>query len=66
MVLPRIDPRVRIEAVGTDHVEASRLLDWARNLGAPPISVADTYVNGLFVSDALVAEDRVGRETRAA
>ena len=64
--LPWIDPRVRIDAVSSDHVEASRLLGWARGLGVPPVSVAESYINGLFVSDALVAEDLLSDDVEAA
>lgn len=64
-LLPKIDGRVRIDAVGISHVEASRLLRWTRTLGPLPVSISETYFDGLFIYDALVAEDEL-RETAEA
>jgi hypothetical protein len=56
-LLPKLDERVRIEAVSIDHVEASRLLAAARLQGRPPVVLSETYYSGLYIHDAIVAED---------
>ena len=63
--LPRIDDRVRFMAVPPEHVEASRILDYSRHLGEPPLVIRDTIWQGLTIRYVLVAED-LGRRAAAA
>ena len=54
--LPRIDPQVRIKGVPSDHVEASRIIAYAKNAFERPVEIIDTPIDGLFIEYALVAD----------
>lgn len=64
-LLPFIDPQVRLEVVSPDHIEASRLLAYARRIGAAPLVLRNVGTQGLLIDYAIVAEDR-GNQARAA
>ena len=59
-----IDEQVRIIAVPRDHIEASRVIDYARRMGEPPISIRNVHWNGIYIEYALVAD--YSRSTAAA
>jgi hypothetical protein len=54
--LPRIDEQIRVNAVPPDHVEAKRIIEYARQMGEPPILIRNTFWDGLYIEYALVAE----------
>jgi len=53
--LPRVDPSVRFDIVSSTEPEASRIVEYARQLGGPPVVIRDAAWKGLFVEYALVA-----------
>ena len=54
--LPFIDQQVRVDAVSPEHVEATRVLDYARRMGEPPVVIRNVTWDGLSIDYALVAE----------
>jgi hypothetical protein len=54
--LPFIDRMVRVNGVSPEHVEASRVIEYARRLGEPPVVIRDAMWDGLSIEYALVAE----------
>lgn len=54
--LPFIDEQVRVNAVPPDHVEAKRIIEYARQMGDPPVVIRNVYWDGLYIEYALVAE----------
>lgn len=52
--LPFIDRSVRIDAVPPDHVEASRIIAYANQLGDLPLVIRDVLLDGVFIEYALV------------
>jgi hypothetical protein len=54
--LPHIDRSVRVNGVSLEHVEASRVIEYARRLGEPPVVIRDAMWDGLYIDYALVAE----------
>ena len=54
--LPFIDEQVRINAVPADHIEASRVIDYATRLGEPPIVIRNAIWDGLYIDYALVTK----------
>jgi hypothetical protein len=54
--LPEIDPGVRFDLISSDHVEAARVIDYARQIGKLPVTIRDTMWKGLFIEYALVAQ----------
>jgi hypothetical protein len=47
--LPFIDDDVRVNAVPPEDVEASRVLDYARRLGGPPVVIRKAVWDGLYI-----------------
>jgi len=54
--LPFVDEQVRLNAVSPDHVEAKRIIDYARRMGEPPVVIRNVLWDGLYIDYALVAE----------
>ena len=54
--LPQVDSSVRFDLVSLQDTEASRVLEYARKLGDPPVVIRDAMWKGLFIEHALVAE----------
>jgi hypothetical protein len=54
--LPRIDDRVRIDAVSESSDEASRILKYAAQAGAPVVKIRGAGLNGLYVDEAIVVK----------
>lgn len=54
--LPFIDQQVRVDAVSPEHIEAARVLDYARRMGEPPVVIRKVMWEGLYIEYALVAE----------
>jgi hypothetical protein len=54
--LPFIDEQVRVNAVSPDHVEAKRVIEYAQQMGEPPIHIRNVFWDGLYIEYALVAE----------
>lgn len=63
--IPPLGPRVRIDAIPPDHIEASRVLDYARRFGRPPVEIEGVLLDGLYVDFALIA-DYPGADAAAA
>jgi hypothetical protein len=45
-----------VNGVSLEHVEASRVIEYARRLGEPPVVIRDAMWDGLYIDYALVAE----------
>lgn len=54
--LPEVSPGVRFDMISSDHVEAARVIDYARQIGKLPVTIRDTMWKGLFIEYALVAQ----------
>jgi hypothetical protein len=54
--LPALSDDVRISPVRPNHVEATRVLDYASRLGTPPVSIKEVFWDGLFIEDAVVVK----------
>lgn len=52
---PKVDTGVRFTVVGTNDMEAARIIDYAKQLGGPPVVIRDAVWHGLFIEYALVA-----------
>jgi hypothetical protein len=63
--LPSTDSQIRISSVNLDHVEAKRVLDYARQMKKLPLTIKGVLWQGLFIEYALVAEVE-GLKQRAA
>ena len=53
--LPWIDPSVRFDIISSMDPEASRIIDYARRLGGPPVVIREATWQGFFIEYALVA-----------
>jgi hypothetical protein len=53
--LPKVDPSIRFDIIPRTESEASRIIDYARSLGGPPVLIRDASWKGLFIEYALVA-----------
>jgi hypothetical protein len=54
--IPAFDQKIRIDAVSPDHVEASRVLAYARRSGRLPVEIEGALLDGLLIDFALVAD----------
>jgi hypothetical protein len=54
-MLPRTLEGVRFDIVSAADAEASRVIEYVRLLGGPPVVIRDTVWKGLFIEYALVA-----------
>jgi hypothetical protein len=54
--LPRVSSDVRFDVIASDHLEAARVCDYARQFGELPVVIRDTMWKGLFIEYALVAQ----------
>lgn len=54
--LPKISEDVTMTPVHPGDVEASRVLDYARRIGSPPVKIRGVLWHGLYIEDALVVK----------
>jgi hypothetical protein len=54
--IPQIADEVPISPVRPNHVEASRVLDYAARVGSPVVAINGVYWDGLFIEDAIVVK----------
>lgn len=55
-MLPEIDQRVRVSAERPGSPEATRILGYAAEVGAPVVTIKGAGLHGLFVEDAVVVK----------
>jgi len=53
--LPKVDSGIRFDIVPSNDPEASRVIEYTRELGGPPVLIRDVMWKGLFIEYALVA-----------
>jgi hypothetical protein len=54
--LPKISEDVSMAPVYPGNVEASRVLEYARQVGTPPVKIRKVLWRGLYIEDALVVK----------
>jgi hypothetical protein len=55
-LLPRIAEEVTMTPVRPNNVEATRVLDYARSIGNPPVTIKGVVWKGLYIEDAVVVK----------
>lgn len=53
-LLPQMSEDVTTTPIRPDDLEASRVLDYARQIGRPPVRIRGVVWKGLYIEDALV------------
>lgn len=65
--LPDVSEEITLTPVGLNNAEATRVLDYARRIGKPPVSIQGVVWKGLYIEDAVVLKNRLSeRETAEA
>lgn len=54
--IPALADEVRISPIRPNHIEASRVLDYASRLGTPIVSINGVYWKGIFIQEAFVVK----------
>ena len=54
--IPHVADEISISPLRPSHVEASRVLDYATQMGSVPVVINGVYWNGLFIEDAVVVK----------
>lgn len=52
--IPHIADEISISPVRPNHIEASRVLDYAKRMGSLPVVINGVYWDGIFIEDAVV------------
>jgi hypothetical protein len=64
-LLPRIADEISMTPVRPNHVEASRVLDYARQIGERPVTIRGVQWRGLYIEDAVVVKYPAARKALA-
>jgi hypothetical protein len=55
-LIPTLADHVRVSPIRPNHVEASRVMDYAARIGTPTVVIDGVYWDGLFIEDAVVVK----------